>query len=287
MVNLLVIPLLIVLYLSNVVHGVGMSIPPILIGEQKKYSSLDHLYNCISYPTVKDDIILVHVDSGDKIPSQSLNLNIFDSDSNTLRLKNDLSQSLDLMFTNLNNPSKINDDLTKKSNILNRLHLGYHNLPESDISTDLFNSNKGRSFIHICFDNIYGDKSWNFIPSSRDIEITVEIKNMTTIKQTNYNNYAKYFKNKQEKGKIILNENDFDSKVTSVEQELNDVVENLKNSANILSNLMDQEFKLRDVNESIFDRYTKNSIILITCIGILGICQVLYFKCLMKKTKVL
>lgn len=278
---------MIVLYLSKVVHGVGMTIPPILIGEQKKYSSLNHLYNCISYPTVKDDIILVHVDSGDKIPSQSLNLNIFDSDSNTLRLKNGLSQSLDLMFTNLNNPSKINDDLSKKSNILNRLHLGYRGLPESDISTDLFNSNKGRSFIHICFDNVYGDKSWNFIPSSHDIEINVEIKNMTTIKQTNYNNYAKYFKSKQEKGTFILNENDFDSKVTSVEQELNDVVENLKNSANILSNLMDQEFKLRDVNESIFDRYTKTSIVLITCIGILGIGQVLYFKCLMKKTKVL
>lgn len=287
MINLLVLSLTLFLCLSNVVHGVGMTIPPILINDKKKYSGLNHLYNCVSYPTVKDDIILVHINSGDKIAAQSLNLNIFDSDSNTLRIKNDLSQTLDLMFTNLNNPAKINDDLSKKSNILNRLHLGYQNQPESDISTDLFNSNKGRSFIHICFDNLYGDKSWNFRPSSRDIEISVEIKNMTTIKQTNYNKYAKYFQSKQEKENSNFNEGDFDSKISSVEQELNDVVENLKNSANILSNLMDLEFKLRDVNESIFARYTKLSIILLTCIGIFGIGQVLYFKCLMRKTKVL
>lgn len=292
----------------TLIQGLGLSIPPVQKSDAKHYSSLDHLYNCISYPTVKDDIILVTVDAGDKLPSQTLNLHIFDSDANDLRIKKGLSQSFELLFTNLNSPNQfdVNNNLVKKSKILNKLNLGLNthksNQANNQRTQEVLNSHKGKSLIYICFDNLYNDKSWSFKPQFHDVQVSVDIKNITTIKQTNYKNYAKYFQmhqksklkedNSPTRDEIInhlqnFNEDDFDNKIQFIESELNIIIENLKNSEIMLSNLMEQEFKLRDINESIYSRYTLLSAILVSAICLFGLFQIVYFKCYLKKTKVL
>lgn len=291
-------------------YGLGLIVTPHLVGDNKKYSSINNLLNCVSYPTVKDDIIILTVDSGEKIPSQVLNMNIFDSENNKIRYKGDISEEMNLIFTNLNNPLQINRnyaDSPDKRNILNKIHLGRNK--EQERVDELMNSDTGKSLIYICFDNLYLDKSWSFQPQDRDVEIFVDIKNMTTIKQTNYNLYAQYFKkfkynsdqgvdakNNEKKSKKEgtdktlkkdFTQNDFENNIKLLESELSDIVENLKNSELILTNLMEQESKLRDANERIFSEYTKVSIIMIVAISIFGMAQLVYFRCYLKKRKYL
>lgn len=291
-------------------YGLGLIVTPHLVGDNKKYSSINNLLNCVSYPTVKDDIIILTVDSGEKLPSQVLNMNIFDSENNKIRYKGDISEEMNLIFTNLNNPLQINRnyaDSPDKRNILNKIHLGRNK--EQERVDELMNSDTGKSLIYICFDNLYLDKSWSFQPQDRDVEIFVDIKNMTTIKQTNYNLYAQYFKkfkynsdqgvdakNNEKKSKKEgtdktlkkdFTQNDFENNIKLLESELSDIVENLKNSELILTNLMEQESKLRDANERIFSEYTKVSIIMIVIISIFGMAQLVYFRCYLKKRKYL
>lgn len=291
-------------------YGLGLIVTPHLVGDNKKYSSINNLLNCVSYPTVKDDIIILTVDSGEKLPSQVLNMNIFDSENNKIRYKGDISDEMNLIFTNLNNPLQINRnyaDSPDKRNILNKIHLGRNK--EQERVDELMNSDTGKSLIYICFDNLYLDKSWSFQPQDRDVEIFVDIKNMTTIKQTNYNLYAQYFKkfkynsdqgvdakNNEKKSKKEgtdktlkkdFTQNDFENNIKLLESELSDIVENLKNSELILTNLMEQESKLRDANERIFSEYTKVSIIMIVIISIFGMAQLVYFRCYLKKRKYL
>jgi hypothetical protein len=291
-------------------YGLGLIVTPHLVGDNKKYSSINNLLNCVSYPTVKDDIIILTVDSGEKLPSQVLNMNIFDSENNKIRYKGDISEEMNLIFTNLNNPLQINRnyaDSPDKRNILNKIHLGRNK--EQERVDELMNSDTGKSLIYICFDNLYLDKSWSFQPQDRDVEIFVDIKNMTTIKQTNYNLYAQYFKkfkynsdqgvdakNNEKKSKKEgtdktlkkdFTQNDFENNIKLLESELSDIVENLKNSELILTNLMEQESKLRDANERIFSEYTKVSIIMIVAISIFGMAQLVYFRCYLKKRKYL
>lgn len=291
-------------------YGLGLIVPPHLVGDNKKYSSINNLLNCVSYPTVKDDIIILTVNSGEKLPSQVLNMNIFDSENNKIRYKGDISDEMNLIFTNLNNPLQINHNYAHspdKRNILNKLHLGRNK--EQERVDELMNSDSGKSLIYICFDNLYLDKSWSFQPQDREVEIFVDIKNMTSIKQTNYNIYAQYFKkfkynsdkgvdakNSEKKSqnegtdkslKKDFTQNDFENNIKLLESELSDVVENLKNSELILKNLMEQESKLRDANEKIFSEYTKVSIIMIVIISIFGLAQLVYFRCYLKKRKYL
>ncbi|CUM54147.1 unnamed protein product [Debaryomyces fabryi] len=292
-------------------YGLGLIVTPQLMGDKKKYSSINNLLNCVSYPTVKDDIIILTVNSGEKLPSQVLNMNIFDSENNKIRYKGDISDELNLIFTNLNNPLKINhnnDHTPDKRNILNKLHIG-RNSKEQERIDELMNSDTGKSLIYICFDNLYLDKSWSFQPQDREVELFVDIKNMTTIKQTNYNIYAQYFKkfkynsdkdveaknnekktkdkDKDETSKKDFTQVDFENNIKFLESELSDIVENLKNSELILKNLMEQESKLRDANEKIYSEYTKVSIIMIVIISIFGMAQLVYFRCYLKKRKFL
>ena len=292
------------------VYGLGLIVTPQLVGDNKKYSSINNLLNCVSYPTVKDDIIILTVNGGEKLPSQVLNMNIFDSENNKIRYKRDISDEMNLIFTNLNNPLLINrnhGNSPDKHNILNKLHLGRNK--EQERVDELMNSDTGKSLIYICFDNLYLDKSWSFQPLDKEVEIFVDIKNMTTIKQTNYNIYAQYFKKfkyNSEKGIDVKNnekksknegtdkapkkdftQNDFENNIKLLESELSDVVENLKNSELILKNLMEQESKLRDANEKIYSEYTKVSIIMLVIISIFGLAQLVYFRCYLKKRKYL
>ncbi|KAK6203625.1 uncharacterized protein RJT21DRAFT_113516 [Scheffersomyces amazonensis] len=342
--NILSFLLPLLLLLPNTVLGLGFTIPPIKEGDVSKYSSKQYLFNCVSYPTIKDDILLVRIKSGDKLASQKLNLNIFDDDNNRLRSQLDISNDISLMFTNLNNPIKISQDLSgdnqdhlsfqdSANQVIEQIKRSSNRLfgheDEEHVSNEkrdenfnkdfdrakadeLINNSQGKSLIYICFDNLYADKSWSFVAKPRDVELFVDIKNMTTIKQTNYNNFVQYFRrfkeqeSKREQGsdddgakepsqsqssKSVkdkpFTQEDFENEIQYLKTELDSIVGNLDNSEIILQSLMEQEFKLRDVNEEIFSDYTKNSIILITCIICFGIVQTIYFKCYLRRKKVL
>lgn len=254
-------------------------------GDQKKYSSLNNLMNCISYRTFKDDIILVTVNSGDRIASQQLNLKVFDSENNVLRFMEDMVEEQTFMFTNLNNPKQIlniKDVNPKKAR---------------DNYDDLMNVHSGKSYIYVCFDNIYFDKSWSFQKHSRDVQLQVAIRNMTSLLQTNYNKYAKHFNQMKDPADTNVDENnefkldfselDFEKVMDLLQTQLNEVSEELKSTEGIINLLMDNESKLRDVNESIYEDYTRTSIALISCICIFGLCQIIYYKCYFTRRKLI
>ncbi|KAK6455005.1 emp24/gp25L/p24 family/GOLD-domain-containing protein [Scheffersomyces xylosifermentans] len=288
-------------------HALGLTIHPTKVGDKSGYSSRENLRNCVSYPTVKDDIILVTVKSGDKVNKQFLNLIIFDDENNSLRSQRDISNEVSFMFTNLNNPKsgavqeqegEVGKRSNPEQNIINQ-DISQANADPNHIN-ELINSNKGKSMINICFDNLYADKSWSFHPEPKDVELYVDIKNLTTIQQTNYNNYAQYFNSlkkqqngnkkdgeeKEEQNKEFTQQ-DFEDEIKFLKTELDNVIVNLQNSEMILQNLMEQEFKLRDVNEAIFSEYTKASVVIIACTILFGLVQLIYFRCYLKKRKVL
>ncbi|CAH2353894.1 hypothetical protein CLIB1423_13S01244 [[Candida] railenensis] len=330
-----------VLSLTQTIYGLGLIIEPCLVGDKKKYSSINNLQNCISYPTVKDDIIMVRIKSGDKIASQRLNLNIFDSENNKIRFKKDISHEMNLIFTNLNNPAVVNSELessqVKRSNIFGRwsglVHheeaggggsggsggavgagavgagagggsgaVGGAGAGTQTASTDShLDSNKGKSLIYICFDNVYTDRSWSFHAQPKDVELYTEVKNMNTIKDTNYNNYAHYFnkfkdssakseeeeeKTKQRSSEEFTQE-DFENEVKILQHELEEVIEKLKSSEDILRELMEQEYRLRDANEAIYSGYTKISIIMLVCTFVAGLIQMAYQTYFLRKQKVI
>lgn len=262
-----------------------MTIPPVVTGDQRKYSSLSNLMNCISYRTFKDDIILVTVSSGDRIASQQLNLKVFDSENNVLRFMEDMVDEQSFMFTNLNNPKQI---LSSKHANPNKARDNYN---------DLMNVHSGKSYIYVCFDNIYFDKSWSFQKHSRDLLLQVSIRNMTSLLQTNYNKYAKHFNQMKDPVDVNVNENnefnldfselDFEKVMDLLQTQLNEVSEELKSTEGIIKLLMDNESKLRDVNEAIYEDYTRTSIVLIACICIFGLCQIIYYKCYFTRRKLL
>lgn len=283
--------------------SIGLTVPPASGGDKKKHSSLKNLLNCISYQTVKDDIILLRVDSGDKITSQTLNLHIFDSENNLIRLKRDISHELQLIFTNRNSPTQIEDNrkrstllerlhiadpeegMSKRLNLFDALHLGYSkklSQSETDLANEFLNAHSGKSHIHVCFDNIFLDKLWSFEPRARDVTLEVDIKNMTTIKKTNYHSLAKYFLAQQ---LVDFNENMFDKLISALEGSLNDVTEGLKNAEIVLETLMEQEFKLRDINEQIYSNYSHISIVMLCLIAAFGMLQMVYFRFYFKKKK--
>ncbi|OBA23913.1 hypothetical protein METBIDRAFT_76834 [Metschnikowia bicuspidata var. bicuspidata NRRL YB-4993] len=267
------------------VFAIGLTIPPVVYSEQKHYSSLTNLLNCISYTTSKDDIIMVSVESGHKVPSQQLNLRVFDSEDNTLRSMQDISGEQSVIFTNLNNPIQIPQTEAK-----NLLGLKYRRQTKN-IADELYVS--GMSQVHICFDNVYFDKSWSFRKSPRDVHLDVSIRNITTLKQTNYNNYAKYFirpsntdTNDDPVGDYSnydFTENDFNNAVRNLQTLLNEVSEELKSSEGTLRNLQTLESELRNVNESIFESFTRTTLLIITTICVFGVAQLTYIRFLLKK----
>lgn len=262
--------ILFILWIPNCL-AIGMSIPPVVTGDHKKYSSLSNLMNCISYRTFKDDIILVIINSGDRIASQQLNLNVFDSENNILRSMEDMADEQTFMFTNLNNPVQLSA-----------------NKPRDDYD-DLMSVHSGKSYVYICFDNIYFDKSWSFQKRSRDLLMQVAIRNITSLKETNYNKFAKYFNqvknpsdsdvNENNEFQLDFNEQDFEKAMAQLQTLLNEVSEELRSTEGIINLLMDNEYRLRDVNEAIYEDYTRTSIFLIACICIFGLCQIIYYRC--------
>lgn len=133
-------------------------------------------------------------------------------------------------------------------------------------------------------------------PQAREVELFIDIKNMTTIKDTNYNNFARYFSKLQDASTestgnketdSSFTESDFEASVKRLEDELNHVIENLKISESISHQLMEQEFGLRDVNEAIYEGYTMISCIMLACIVFFGIFQLSYQRWYLKRKNVI
>ncbi|CUM62942.1 uncharacterized protein PRCAT00000502001 [Priceomyces carsonii] len=270
--RLFLLPFLLVF---TVIDAIGISVAPIQLGDQKRYSGLNNLLNCLSYSTEKDDMVVIQIKSGDKQLSQSLNLNIFDNHNYRIRYSEDIQGDVNVLFKNLN---------TEHSDKKGLFHL-------LSKKTDL--KSQG-SAIYICFDNLYEDKSWTFHPKTRDIEFTVDIKNRSTIHGTNYQNFASYFPSSQEQqedGTIVpqkeFAKDDFEKNINALKLKLADVKENLKKSEYLSRTLVDQEFKLRDVNENIFSGYTLISIVIIVVICIFGIGQAVFFWVYLKRKRII
>lgn len=265
--------------------AIGMTIPAVITGDRKHYSSLTNLVNCVSYTTSKDDIIMLNVKAGSKLSSQQLNLRVFDSEDSTLRTMKDLSGEQSIIFTNLNNPIQIDPSDSKLIGLANRRHI------KEDPSIT------GKSQIHICFDNVYFDKSWSFQKRLRDVYLDVRIRNITTLKQTNYNNYAKYFirksstamenSKKSKDTNLDFTESDFNKAVDFLQTLLNELSEELNSSKDKLQALNSLESELRNVNESIFESFTRTSLTLIATICVFGLAQLAYIRFFLKRRKYL
>lgn len=266
------------------VLAIGLSIPPVLIGDKKRYSSPLNLANCVSYLTSKDDIITVTIKAGDKLNSQLLNLNVFDSQKNTLRFLEDLEHNQMVMFTNLDYQLSGQDHHWKRL-------LDFHREKKPQEGIDLLPSVPDKTYVHICFDNIYLDKSWSFQKQPRELIINVDIKSLTALKKTNYKKYAKYFSHFLESDDIEtdfdFSEENFESAVKKIENLLNEVSEELDASLKIVQNLKVHERRLRDLNEEIFENYIKTSTLLLFTIGSLGLIQLFYYKFYFKRRKLI
>lgn len=275
------------MWLSKVA-AIGLSILPVLVGDKKRYSSPLHLLNCVSYLTSKDDIITVTIKTGDRLTSQVLNLNVFDSQKNTLRSLEDLSGDQMIMFTNLDYEMSASDK--KKRRLLE-----FHGKNPKEEEENIYPPIPEMTYVHICYDNIYSDKSWSFQKQTRDLTMTVDIRSLASLKKTNYKMYAKYFGQHTETAKMRddldfefdFTEESFESVVKKLEHLLNEVNDQLKDSHKIVENLKYSERRLRDLNEEIFENYIKSTTFLLFTIGTLGIIQIIYFKFYFKRRKLI
>ncbi|KAI5965605.1 uncharacterized protein KGF55_000967 [Candida pseudojiufengensis] len=292
-----IIIFILIFLLPTLTSAIGLNISPIknTNSNQKKLSSLKNLQNCLSYETGQNDIIFLTINPIENLISQELNLKIIDSRGNILRNQHNLSK-FNKMLELIINPN--NNEVT--STIASEENNG-----EIDIRSNADTTQKERNFIHICFDNLYNDLSWSFQPKKYEIEIDINIKN--DIKLTNYKIFKNYFSNfdnnhiNQEENqqqqqpqegsnsefyKIQLNEELFDSKMSEISIELNNIQNKLIENDAILQDLLNQEFKLRDVNEEIFGSYNFISIFLCCFIFGCGILQLIIFKFTLKKKNI-
>lgn len=258
-------------------HGLGITVQPIRAGDSSKYTSKENLLNCITYHTVMNDFIMIRIKVGEHIQSQLLNLKVFDDEDNELRSQPGLDKEVSFMFTNLN-----------KGKVNNRVNYEGEPEPEGvqDLKrdyVDLSPREKLRTtLLHVCLDNLYYDKSWTFRPKPRDVEVHVSIKTPNTIKETNYDDFIQYFKKlqiEQDKHEVFhVTESDVDEQIEFLKAELNSVIDTLASSEQILKELMEQEWLLRDVNEEIYVKYTTRAVGVLICIGVFGVAQLIYFR---------
>ncbi|RLV92211.1 hypothetical protein JA1_003324 [Spathaspora sp. JA1] len=258
--------ILIFLFITSYTSGLGITVQPVKYGQSKQMSSISNLQNCLTYETSTDDIIFVRIKSENKLPSQILNLNIFDNEANQFRKQRDIgSREIELIISHADN--KLQEVKADKRE-----------------DEDGSSSKKSKKNINICFDNVYSDMSWSFHPDTYDVELFVDIKK--DMKTTNYDLYKKYFSKSRKQVEEFTQEN-LDNNMELVKQELNSIVEKLESSESILRDLMVQEYKLRDVNEEIYSGYTMITVIVLACIILSGLSQVIYFKCYLKRRKLL
>lgn len=282
---------------ANQVVALGMIIPPVATGDKRKYSGINNLLNCVSYRTRKDDIIMARIDSGDRISLQKLNLHVFDSDNNVLRTMDNMAGEQTIMFTNLNNPVQLEQHLASGLDLLSRklgekIHHNKNKPRDAQYDADMI-PHIGKSYVYICFDNIYYDKSWSFQRSPREVTLTVDIRDINTLKETNYANYARYFKDekKAESGHDLdtsnFNERDFESAVDKLLAMLHQVLEEIQSSTAVSESLKVRQSELRNVNEAIYETYMQTTVIILSCICVFGLVQVIYIRFYLKLKKLI
>lgn len=252
-----------------------MIIDPVLRGDKTKMSSLNNLKHCLSYHTNNNELIMVSVNTGEKLPSQTLNMKIFDSENNLLRMSSDIEEDVLLILKNLNDP--LQPLSTRSNNIIDKLsHLGTSKNPSK--LNELLNNDKGKNKIFVCFDNLYNDKSWSFKPVARDINLQVNLRDISSMRSSDYNLYSKYFNkfiNEDHKARKI-SEEEFNQEIQVIQNELDNVIENLQNSELLLENALEQESILRDINEEIFTDYTMWAISVLVVILTFGLFRMGY-----------
>ena len=229
-------------------HAIGLLVPPL---KNNQRPSLDNLQQCLSYELGANDVLFLTIKSIEKLQSQDLNLLILDSVGNKLRDQPNLERfasPIELII----NPQGVTDEGDIP------LELKDRDLPPSKL-------------VHICFYNTFNDLSWSFKPRTYEFEINVNIKD--DIKTTDYQVYKQFFAHLDKD----LNEGEFDNKMNMVALDLDNIVAKLHNSDDVLKELLNHEFKLRDTNEEIFSGYTFISIVLCATIGVCGAIQLLYY----------
>lgn len=247
-----------------------------------------------------DDLIFVFLQTGDRQPSQKLNLRVFDSNNNILRTANDIAGEVSFIFTNLNNPLQIED--SNQFNFLEKFSPKRDKISKKITNNnekygDLLNPYSGSSFINICFDNIFYDRSWNFKQQTRDVDLRVHIKNASSVLQFNYNEIAKYFTRlnlaeESNTGSTVrfkqeFTEKEFDEAAKILSAQLERISEQLRSSKEVLNTLREVESRLRDVNEAIFAKYTKTSIAVLASIFVFGLLQIVYFKFYLRRKQII
>ncbi|GBL51967.1 hypothetical protein CJI97_004734 [Candidozyma auris] len=286
-----------ILVFSTVTSSIGITVPAISSANVKSLSSSRNLLNCVGYRASKDDLIFVHLKTGERQTSQKLNLRVLDCDNNVLRAANDIVGDLSFIFTNLNSPLQIADD--HHFNFLDRFNPRRDRARKDKTEVkygELLDSFAESSLVYICFDNVFYDRSWSFKQQTRDIDLRVQIKNASTVSNVNYNEFAKYFSRislAEDRGtssaitKLEFTEEDFEEATSMLTAQLDKVSEQLKSSERILNTLKEHESHLRDVNEAIFAKYTTTSIAVLLSIVIFGLLQITFFKVYLKRKRIL
>ncbi|KAI5966119.1 hypothetical protein CANMA_003365 [Candida margitis] len=234
--------------------AIGLLVPPL---KKNQLPSLDNLQQCLSYELGTNEVLFLTIKSIEHLQSQDLNLLILDSMGNKLRDQPNLqkfSSPIELII----NPQGVADDEEASAPLQDR---------------DLAPS----KLVHICFYNTFNDLSWSFQPRTYEVEMTVNIKD--DIRSTDYQMYKQFFAYLDKD----LTEGEFDNKMNMVALDLDNIVAKLHNSDDVLKELLDHEFKLRDVNEEIFSGYTFISIVLCSTIFVCGVIQLVYFKLFLRK----
>jgi hypothetical protein len=292
----------------KVVLGLGVIIPPVKIGDTKGYASIKNTLNCVKYKSNRDDIVLITLKTGDRLHNQMLDVVVLDGDDNKLRQLADVTHDVNIIFSNMNGDDVSNEITLKRDREMFGLK------DSNDRSNHVSKRAVEISDFYVCFNNIYTDKSWSFQPQTKEVELFVDIKNITTIKQYNYRTLGKYFNrlkfehydrsqetNQQINNldqdsikpkklvplKHVFSEKDWLNEINYLSTELNNIILSLKESESILTDLSQQEIILRDTNEEIFSNFTKTAITLYVVICVIGVLQLIYYRWLLKKKKIL
>ncbi|KAI5959458.1 hypothetical protein KGF57_002096 [Candida theae] len=232
-------------------HGIGVLVPPL---KKNQIPSLDNLQQCISYELGAKDVLFLTIKSIEHLPSQDLNLLVLDNLGNKLRDQQKLERFSDPIELIIN-PQGVTYEGDASSAA---------KLQDRDLDPT--------KFVHICFYNTFHDLSWSFKPRTFELEMSVNIKD--DIKKTDYQMYRQFFAYLDG----VLTEGEFDNKMNMVSLDLNNIIDKLHSSNDVVKELLDQEFKLRDTNEEIFSGYTFISIVLCATIFVCGVIQLLWFK---------
>lgn len=263
-------------------HAIGMQISPISSDDTKLQSSTKKLHNCLGYLTLKDDLVLVKVNAGERLQLQQLNLRVFDADGNVLRGADSIAGQLSFIFTNLNNPVQIEQLL-----FLDRFKPRKQS-PPLDLASP------GSTFVYICFDNLFYDKLWSFNKQPHNVDLQVQLRNASTLGEIDYRDFAKYFSRlkpqKQldhEKEEPEFTRQHFEIATNQLGFQLQEISESLRSLAEILNILKQNQALLRGVNELIFTTHTLTSISIIGAICAFGAAQIVYFMCFCKSKRLI